>query len=107
MTYVVTENCVQCKHTDCVSVCPVNCFHEGANFLAIDPEECIDCGICEAECPVQAIKPDDRLTPDELHFAQLNRELALIWPVITSVKQALPEAEKWAKVASKLDMLER
>ncbi|MET3134816.1 ferredoxin [Oxalobacteraceae bacterium GrIS 1.11] len=106
MPYVVTENCVQCKHTDCVSVCPVNCFHEGGNFLAIDPDECIDCGICEPECPVQAIKPDDQLKPSELHFLKLNRDLSAIWPVITAVKAALPDAERWANVEGKLEMLE-
>jgi NAD-dependent dihydropyrimidine dehydrogenase PreA subunit len=59
MPFVVTENCIKCKHTDCVEVCPVDCFHEGPNFLVIDPDECIDCTLCEPECPVNAIFPED------------------------------------------------
>ena len=105
MPYVVTENCVQCKHTDCVSVCPVDCFHEGPNFLVIDPAECIDCGLCEPECPVQAIKPHDQLLPSETRFLELNRELAARWPVITQAKSPLPDADKWANVEGKLEQL--
>lgn len=107
MTYVVTENCIKCKHTDCVSVCPVECFHEGENFLAIDPDECIDCGACEPECPVQAIKPDDRLTAEDQQYVQINRELARIWPAILERKAPLPEAERWAGVPNKLAELAR
>jgi ferredoxin len=106
MPYVVTENCVQCKHTNCVTACPVDCFHEGPNFLVIDPAECIDCGICEPECPVQAIKPHDELLPGELRFLELNRELAARWPVITQAKPPLPDADKWSKVENKLELLQ-
>lgn len=107
MAYVVTENCIQCKHTDCVSVCPVDCFHEGANFLAINPDECIDCGVCEPECPVQAIKSGDMLQPEDMIFVQLNRDLAGIWPVIFERKDALPDAERWAEKPGKLAELVR
>ena len=92
MTYVVKEECIKCKYTDCVEVCPVDCFHEGPNFLAIDPEECIDCSLCEPECPVEAIVADDDLEPHEEHYIELNAELAAIWPVITEQKDPLPEA---------------
>ena len=86
MTFVVTENCIKCKYTDCVEVCPVDCFHEGPNFLAIDPEECIDCTLCEPECPVEAILSEDDLPADQAHFLELNAELAAKWPVITEIK---------------------
>jgi ferredoxin len=107
MTYVVTANCIQCKHTDCVSVCPVDCFHEGPNFLAIDPDECIDCGACEPECPVQAIKPDDQLTAEDKVYAGINRELSRVWPTIFDRKPALPDAERWAGAPDKLAALIR
>lgn len=106
MTYVVTENCIKCKYTDCVEVCPVDCFHEGPNFLAIDPEECIDCTLCEPECPVDAIYSEDDL-PDELrHFLELNERLAQKWPVITAKKDAPEDAEQWEDVPGKLQHLE-
>jgi ferredoxin len=95
MTYTVTERCVGCKHTDCVEVCPVDCFHEGANFLAIDPDECIDCGLCEPECPEEAIRSEADLAESELHLIDLNRQLALAWPKITASKPALPDAADW------------
>jgi ferredoxin len=107
MPYVVTENCILCKHTSCVSVCPVDCFYEGTNFLVINPDECIDCGLCEPECPVKAIKPHDQVPPDQKLFIELNRELARIWPNINEVKPALPEAKKWANVGAKAALLER
>ncbi len=107
MPYVVTENCIKCKHTDCVSVCPVDCFHEGPNFIAIDPDVCIDCGVCEPECPVKAISPHDRLSADQQFYLELNRELARSWPVLTERKQALPDAERWAGVSGKLSELVR
>jgi ferredoxin len=107
MPYVVTENCILCKHTDCVSVCPVDCFHEGPNFLAIDPNVCIDCGVCEPECPVNAIRPHDQLADDEQKYLTLNRELAEIWPVITERREALVDAERWADVPGKLAELIR
>lgn len=107
MPYVVTESCIKCKHTNCVSVCPVDCFHEGPTFLAIDPEVCIDCGVCQPECPVEAIKPHDQLREDQLMYLQLNRELAEIWPVIAEQKDPLPDAEHWATVKEKLSELVR
>lgn len=83
MTFVVTENCIKCKYMDCVEVCPVDCFHEGPNFLVIDPDECIDCTLCEPECPVEAIYSEDEVPADQQQFKALNAELARKWPVIT------------------------
>ncbi len=107
MTYVVTENCIKCKYTDCVEVCPVDCFHEGPNFLVIDPEECIDCTLCEPECPAEAIFAEDDTPAEMENYLQLNAELAKIWPVITEKKDPLPDAEKWDGVKDKLKYLER
>jgi len=107
MTFVVTENCIKCKYTDCVEVCPVDCFHEGPNFLVIDPEECIDCTLCEPECPVQAIYPEDDLPADQQHFLELNEELSQEWPVITEMKPAPEDAEQWEDVPDKFKYLER
>lgn len=107
MTFVVVEDCIKCKYTDCVEVCPVDCFHEGPNFLVIDPEECIDCTLCEPECPVEAILPEDDLSPDQQHFLALNEELSREWPVITVKKDAPPDADDWAGKPGKLDLLER
>ncbi len=107
MTFVVTENCIKCKYTDCVEVCPVDCFHEGPNFLAIDPEECIDCTLCEPECPVEAIYPEDDLPADQQQFLKLNAELSREWPVITEMKPAPDDAKEWEDVPDKLKLLER
>ena len=107
MTFVVTEQCIKCKYTDCVEVCPVDCFHEGPNFLVIDPEECIDCTLCEPECPVEAIKAEDDLHDDEQHFLELNAELSRDWPVITEMKPAPEDASDWEFKADKLKLLER
>ncbi len=107
MTFVVTDNCILCKYTDCVEVCPVDCFHEGPNFLVIDPDECIDCTLCEPECPAGAILADDDLSEEQMVFLDINAELSRKWPVITEQKAPLPEAEKWDGVPNKLPHLER
>lgn len=107
MTFVVTENCIRCKYTDCVEVCPVDCFHEGPNFLVIDPQECIDCAVCEPECPAEAIKADGDLGAAEQQFLALNAELAQQWPVISRKKAPLPEADEWDGKPDKLRYLER
>lgn len=96
MTFVVTEQCIQCKYTDCVEVCPVDCFHEGPNFLVINPEGCIDCALCVPECPVEAIYDESDLPETMLEFVQINAELSAIWPEISEAKSALPDAENWA-----------
>ena len=107
MTYVVTDACVKCKYTDCVDVCPVDCFHEGPNFLVIDPEECIDCTLCVAECPVEAIYAEDDVPDDQRAFIALNAELAKGWKVIIERKDAPSDADEWAGVKDKLQYLER
>ncbi len=107
MTFVITENCIKCKYTDCVEVCPVDCFHEGPNFLVIDPDECIDCALCEPECPINAIYSEDDLPADQQHFIQINADLAKKWPVITEIKPAPSDAKDWENKAGKLKLLEK
>jgi ferredoxin len=107
MTYVVTEACIKCKYTDCVDVCPVDCFREGPNFLVIDPDECIDCTLCVAECPVEAIFAEDDVPDGQKHFTALNAELATLWKPIVERKDPLPDADEWAKAKDKLGKLER
>lgn len=108
MTHIVTENCIKCKHTDCVSVCPVDCFYEGPNFLVINPDECIDCGVCIPECPVDAIVTDnEKNVPDLQYWADLNAELSRKWPSITQRKDALPDAGEWKDKPNKKDLLEK
>ena len=107
MTFVVLESCIKCKYMDCVDVCPVDCFHEGPNFLVIDPEECIDCTLCVPECPIEAIVSEDDMPPDQDQFLALNEELSLIWPVITVSKPPPEDAEEWEGVEDKLQYLER
>ena len=107
MTYVVADACVKCKYTDCVDVCPVDCFHEGPNFLVIDPEECIDCTLCVAECPVEAIFADDDVPDDQREYIALNAELSKIWKVIIERKDPLSDADDWANVKDKRQHLER
>lgn len=106
MTHLVTENCIKCKYTDCVEVCPVDCFVEGPNFLAIDPDECIDCGVCIPECPVEAIHTDDDTSIDIVFWYDLNKKLSKNWPQITKKKSALPDAEEWKDKPNKLEFLE-
>lgn len=107
MTFVVSDACIKCKYTDCVEVCPVDCFYEGPNFLVIDPDECIDCALCEPECPVDAIFPEDELPQDEQVFLKLNEELTVIWPNITQIKDSPPDADDWVCIKNKLKYLER
>ncbi len=107
MTFVVTEACIKCKLTDCVDVCPVDCFHEGPNFLVIDPDECIDCTLCEPECPVEAIYSEDELPPGQEQFMAINEELSQDWPVITEMKDAPQDEAEWREVKDKLQYLER
>ena len=105
MTFVVGENCINCKHTDCVEVCPVDCFYEGPNFLVIHPDECIDCALCEPECPVEAIFAADELPEDQQQLLNIAAELAESWPNISEKKEALPEAETWNCKPNKIDLL--
>lgn len=105
MTYVVAEPCVKCKFTDCVDVCPVDCFREGANFLVIDPEECIDCGACVPECPAEAIFDENELPEQWAEYLEINERLAAGWPSITGKKDALADAEEWKDVEKKREHL--
>lgn len=107
MTYVVTEACIRCKYTDCVEVCPTDCFHEGANLLVIDPAECIDCSLCRDECPVNAIYAAEDLPPDMERFIALNVELAKDWPLIKTRKEPPADADHWAAVTEKFSYIER
>jgi ferredoxin len=107
MTFVVTETCIKCKYMDCVEVCPVDCFHEGPNFLVIDPEECIDCTLCEPECPVDAIYSEEEIPKGQEEFLKLNAELAKAWPVITEKKAAPADADDWKDKPGKRGLLER
>ncbi|KAE9629283.1 ferredoxin FdxA [Parasedimentitalea maritima] len=100
MTYVVTENCIACKYTNCVEVCPVDCFYEGENTLVIHPDECIDCGVCEPECPADAIQPDTEANSDA--WVAFNRKYAELWPVIVQRKDPAPEAESHDGKSGKL-----
>jgi len=106
MTFIVTESCIKCKYTDCVEVCPVDCFHEGPNMLVIDPDECIDCALCEPECPVQAIMAEDDVPPDQQFFIEKNIELAKKWPILTHKIPAPADAAQWEKVPNKREFLE-
>ena len=107
MTYIVNDNCIGCKHTDCVEVCPVDCFYEGENMLVIHPDECIDCGVCEPECPAGAIFSEDELPEDQEVYLELNSELSEIWPNITESKAPAEDADEWDGVKGKLEHLER
>ena len=107
MTHVVVESCIRCKYTDCVEVCPVDCFREGPNMLVIDPDECIDCAVCIPECPVEAIFAEEDVPAGQESYIALNAELAAIWPSITRTKDPLPDADEWKDVPAKLQYLER
>ena len=107
MTHVVTENCIKCKFTDCVDVCPVDCFREGPNFLVIDPDECIDCAVCIPECPANAIFAEEDLPADQKRFVEINAELASKFESISSSKSPLEGAEDWNGKPDKIKYLER
>jgi ferredoxin len=101
MTYIVNDKCIKCKYMDCVEVCPVDCFYEGENMLVIHPDECIDCGVCEPECPIEAIKPDTE--PGLEKFLKVNADFAKIWPNITTKKEPPADAKNWEDVPDKLE----
>jgi ferredoxin len=105
VTYVVTESCIQCRYTDCVEVCPTDCFRQGPNFLVIDPDECIDCGVCAPECPVDAIVSAEDVPDSQRMFVDLNASLAKAWPVIIARQDPLPDAQVWKDVRSKVQHL--
>ena len=102
MTHVVLDSCIRCKYTDCVEVCPVDCFHEGPNMLVIDPEACIDCRLCIPKCPVNAIVEAEDVPAEQEIMLELNRNYSQRWPVIAGCKSSLPEAGTWANVNDKL-----
>jgi ferredoxin len=105
MTHLVTESCIKCKFTDCVSVCPVDCFYEGPNFLVINPDECIDCGVCIPECPVDAIISDGD-NPENKEWFDINKQLSEQWPNINKKKDPLPESEEYRNIKNKKHLLE-
>ncbi len=107
MTFVVTENCIKCKYQDCVEVCPVDCFYEGPNFLVINPDECIDCALCEPECPANAIFSEDELPAGQEKFIELNTELSQKWPNITQIGELPADREEWNGKPDKLQYLEK
>lgn len=106
MTFVVGQACIKCKLTDCVEVCPVDCFYEGPNMLVIHPDECIDCALCEPECPVEAIFSEDELPEDQQDFLEINQRLAEVWPNITEQQDPPPDADDWREVKEKRHLLE-
>jgi ferredoxin len=107
MTHVVTESCIACKYTDCVDVCPVDCFREGPNMLVIDPDECIDCAVCIPECPVNAIYAEEDVPDNQKHFIALNVELTPAFKSITKTKEPLPNADDFKDKTDKLALLDR
>ena len=107
MTHVVTDNCINCKYTDCVEVCPVDCFHAGPNFLVIDPDECIDCTLCVAECPANAIYPELDVPAGQENFLAINASLAKLWPVLAKKIPAPEDADRWNGLPDKLPLLKR
>ena len=105
MTFVVTDSCLKCKYTDCVEVCPVDCFYEGDEYLVIHPDECIDCALCVPECPVDAIVADDEVPPDQEVFTRINSELASTLPNINKTRAPLEDAERWKNTPNKLQQV--
>ena len=101
MAYVVNEACIKCKYMDCVEVCPVDCFYEGENMLVIHPDECIDCGVCEPECPVEAIRPDTDDDSDK--WLEINRQYSESWPNITRKGESPSDSDDWKDVANKYE----
>lgn len=107
MAFVVTESCIRCRLGDCVEVCPVDCFYQGPNMLVINPDECIDCALCEPECPVNAIYSEDELPEDQQEFIALNRELSEKWENISEKCEPVPDADDWREVKNKRQYLEK
>ena len=107
MTHVVTESCIKCRYTDCVDVCPVDCFKVGPNFIVIDPDECIDCAVCIPECPVNAIYPEEDVPDGQREFIEINAQLAKQWPVLTRKQPHTPEADEYSKITAKKHLLDR
>ena len=107
MAFVVGSPCVGCKDTACVTVCPVDCFYEGPDMLYIDPDECIDCALCEPECPIDAIYSEDEVPDNQLKYIELNAELCMEWPNIVEQKDPLPDSDQWKEVEDKFEMIER
>jgi len=101
MTYVVTESCIRCKYMDCVEVCPVDCFYEGDNMLVINPSECIDCGVCEPECPAEAILPDTEANLEQ--WLELNTKFSSEWPNITRKRESPADADEHKGETGKYD----
>ena len=106
MPFVVTEPCVKCKYTDCVEVCPVDCFREGPNMLVIEPDECIDCTLCVAECPVEAIVDAEEVPDEQREFIEINRRLSQVWPTITAAKKPPEDADQWVGKPGKRALIE-
>ena len=106
MTYLVNDKCIKCKYTDCVEVCPVDCFYEGPEFLVIHPDECIDCALCEPECPIDAILSEDELPENQIDFIEINAKLADVYPNISEAKEPLPDADEWKNIKEKKHLLD-
>ena len=106
MTYVVTEQCVNCKYSDCVEVCPVDCFHQGPNMLVINPEECIDCALCVPECPVEAIYYDEDVPDGQQEYFAINEKYSKVWPVILQKIDPPPDADSWANKPDKTKLIQ-
>ena len=106
MAFIVTEACIKCKYTDCVEVCPVDCFYEGPEFLVIHTDECIDCALCEPECPIDANLSEDELPENQIDFIEINAKLADVYPNISEAKEPLPDADKYKDIKEKKHFLD-